>query len=68
MLVPKNVDWIKEIRKKMEKNVICGFTLNNENYVYPNAGWNEKLNIENKMFGVWLMGIRKDIFLKGLKT
>jgi hypothetical protein len=68
VLVPKNVDWIKEIRNKMQNNVISGFTLSNENYVKPNAGWDEKSNIKNKQFGVWLMGIKKDIFLKGLNT
>ena len=68
LLVPKNIDWIKEIRKKMEKNVICGFTLSNENYVHPNSGWNEKSNIENKNFGVWLMSVKTKIFLNIYKN
>ena len=64
ILVSKNVDWIKEIRKKMEKNVICGFTLSNENYVYPNSGWNENQNISSKLFGVWLMAVKTNVFTK----
>lgn len=64
LLIPKNVDWIKEIREKMKENVICGFTLSNENYVHPNFGWNEKQNISNKLFGVWLMSVNTKVFLK----
>jgi hypothetical protein len=63
ILVPKNVDWIKKIREKMKENVISGFTLSNENYVYPNSKWNEKQNISEKLFGVWLMSVNTKIFL-----
>ena len=64
LLVPKNVDWIKEVRKKMKDNVISGFTLNNENYVYPNYGWCENQNIASKLFGVWLMSVKKKEYFK----
>jgi hypothetical protein len=64
LLVPKNVDWIKETREKMKDNVISGFTLSNENYVYPNYGWNENQNISSKLFGVWLMAVKTNIFTK----
>jgi hypothetical protein len=63
LLVPKNVDWIKEVREKMKKNVVSGFTLSNKNYVYPNIKWNENENISNKLFGVWLMSVNTKIFL-----
>ena len=63
ILVPKNIDWIKKIREKMKDNVICGFTLSNENYIYPNYGWYENQNIESKLFGVWLMSVKIKYFL-----
>lgn len=63
LLIPKNVDWIKEIRKKMNDNVISGFTLSNENYIYPICGWNENENIAKKLFGIWLMSVKKKYFL-----
>lgn len=67
LLVPKNFDWIKEIREKMKKNVICGFTLSNENYVSPNFGWNEHAVLKNKIFGIWLMAIKREPLLKVLE-
>jgi hypothetical protein len=63
LLIPKNVDWIKEIRKKMKENAICGFTLSNKNYVYPNYKWHKNRNIEEKLFGCWLMSLNTKIFL-----
>jgi hypothetical protein len=63
ILVPKNIDWIKKIREKMKDNVICGFTLSNENYIHPNYGWNENENIEKKLFGIWLMSVKTKYFL-----
>lgn len=68
LLIPKNIDWIKEIRKKMENNVICGFSLSNENYTPPNWGWYEDFVLKNKMFGTWLMGIKKQPLLKCLEN
>lgn len=68
LLVPKNVDWIKEIRDKIKNNVICGYTLSNENYVKPNWGWHENDVIQNKTFGTWLMGIKKEPFSKVLEN
>lgn len=67
-LLIDNFDWIKEIRKKMENNVICGFTLNNKNYVYPNSGWHENFVKENKYFGMWLMAIKTKPFLEILNN
>lgn len=64
ILVPKNVDWIKEIKQKMKENVISGFTLSNENYVSPNYGWYENANISNKLFGIWLMAVKTNTFIK----
>ena len=64
LLVPKNVDWIKEAREKMKDNVISGFTLSNENYVYPNSGWCENTNILKKIFGVWIMSVKTKKFLE----
>ena len=64
LLVPKNVDWIKEVREKMKDNVISGFTLSNENYVYPNNGWCENTNILKKIFGVWIMSVKTKKFLE----
>ena len=64
LLVPKNVDWIKEVREKMKDNVISGFTLSNENYVYPNSGWCENTNILKKTFGVWIMSVKTKRFLE----
>ena len=68
VLVPDNTDWIKEIRNKIKDNVICGFTLSNENYVPPNFGWHENFVLKNKIFGTWLMGIKKEPLFKVLKN
>lgn len=68
LLVPKNFDWIKEIRKKMENNVICGFTLSNENYISPNWGWHEEYVKNNKYFGMWLTSIKINPLIEVLST
>jgi hypothetical protein len=64
VLVPKNIDWIKEVREKMKNNVISGFTLNNENYVYPNSGWNEHENISKKLFSLIIMSVKTKYYFK----
>ena len=67
LILPPNTDWIKETRIKMKKNVICGFTLSNENYTPPNWGWYEEKLIEKKLFGNWLMGLKIIPFFETLK-
>jgi len=64
LLVPKDFDWIKEIREKMKENVICGFTLSNENYISPNSGWHEKYVKKHKLFGMWLTSVKTLCFME----
>ena len=48
----------------MKNNVISGFTLSNENYIYPNSKWNENENILKKLFGVIIMSVKTKEYFK----
>jgi hypothetical protein len=60
LIIPENLDWVKETRKMQEQAELTGFGLSLENYVPPNGGHLD----DNITFGIWLMAINKGIYDK----